>query len=453
MEKTNDFTEGKILPKLIGFAFPVLLALFLQAMYGAVDLLVVGQFSSAAAVSAVSTGSQIQQSVTTVITGIAMGITVLVGQKIGEKHPHEAGMIIGSGFAVIAVILTILMTCGASSLSALMQAPEEAFSETTAYIRICSAGAVFIIAYNVLGSIFRGIGDSKMPLITVAIACVINIAGDLLFVAGFHWGAAGAAAATVLAQAVSVLLSFLIIRKRALPFTMKRTDLRFNLPVIGKILKLGCPIALQDFLVSISFLVIIAIVNRMGVIASAGVGVAEKLCVFVMLMPSAYMQSMSAFVAQNIGAGKTVRAEKALFCGIATSILAGCCLGYFSFFHGDLMASLFARDPDVILAAATYLKAYAIDCILTSFLFCFVGFCNGNSRTPFVMLQGIIGSFGVRIPVAFFMSRQAGVTLFQIGLATPASSLVQIILCIGYFLMFHRKLRKEMPKSPESRSL
>ena len=279
MEKTNDFTEGKILPKLIGFAFPVLLALFLQAMYGAVDLLVVGQFSSAAAVSAVSTGSQILQSVTTVITGIAMGITVLVGQKIGEKHPHEAGMIIGSGiamFAVIAVILTILMTCGASSLSALMQAPEEAFSETTAYIRICSAGAVFIIAYNVLGSIFRGIGDSKMPLITVAIACVINIAGDLLFVAGFHWGAAGAAAATVLAQAVSVLLSFLIIRKRALPFTMKRTDLRFNLPVIGKILKLGCPIALQDFLVSISFLVIIAIVNRMGVIASAGVGVAEN---------------------------------------------------------------------------------------------------------------------------------------------------------------------------------
>ena len=209
----------------------------------------------------------------------------------------------------------------------------------------------------------------------------------------------------------------------------------------------------RSFLVSISFLVIIAIVNRMGVIASAGVGVAEKLCVFVMLVPSAYMQSMSAFVAQNIGAGKTVRAEKALFCGIATSILAGCCLGYFSFFHGDLMASLFARDPDVILAAATYLKAYAIDCILTSFLFCFVGFFNGNSRTLFVMLQGIIGSFGVRIPVAFFMSRQAGVTLFQIGLATPASSLVQIILCIGYFLMFHRKLRKEMPKSPESRSL
>lgn len=151
----------------------------------------------------------------------------------------------------------------------------------------------------------------------------------------------------------------------------------------------------------------------MGVIASAGVGVAEKLCVFVMLVPSAYMQSMSAFVAQNIGAGKTVRAEKALFCGIATSILAGCCLGYFSFFHGDLMASLFARDPDVILAAATYLKAYAIDCILTSFLFCFVGFFNGNSRTLFVMLQGIIGSFGVRIPVAFFMRRQAGVTLFR----------------------------------------
>ena len=446
MKKTNDFTEGSILPKLLGFAFPVLLALFLQAMYGAVDLLVVGQFSSAAAVSAVSTGSQIMQSVTTVITGIAMGITVLVGQKIGEKRPQEAGTIIGSGiamFAVIAVILTVLMTFGAGTLSAIMQAPEEAFSETTAYIRICSAGAAFIIAYNVLGSMFRGIGDSKMPLLTVAIACAINIAGDLLFVAGFHWGASGAAAATVLAQAVSVLLSILIIRKRPLPFIMKRTDIRFDLPIIGKILKLGCPIALQDFLVSISFLVIIAIVNSMGVIASAGVGVAEKLCVFVMLVPSAYMQSMSAFVAQNIGAGKVPRAEKALFCGIATSVLAGLCLGYLSFFHGDWMASLFARDHDVILAAADYLKAYAIDCILTSFLFCFVGFFNGSGRTLFVMTQGIVGAFGVRIPVAFLTSRRAGVTLFQIGLATPVSSLIQIILCLGYFSMFHKKMVKQ----------
>ena len=442
MEKTRDFTEGAILPQLLKFALPVLLALFLQAMYGAVDLLVVGQFGTAMDVSAVSTGSQIMHTITTVITGLAMGITILVGQKIGEKRPEEAGAVIGSGiclFAAGAVLVTVVMVAGADVVSRIMQAPEEAFSQTVDYVRICSAGAVFIISYNVLGSIFRGIGDSKMPLITVTIACVFNIAGDLIFVAGFHMGAAGAAAATVMAQAVSVLLSLLVIRRRELPFTFSRKELRFQKKLVFKILSLGTPIAFQDLLVSISFLVIMAIVNSMGVIASAGVGVAEKLCAFVMLVPSSYMQSMSAFVAQNVGARRTDRADRALAYGISTSLMAGILLCYVSFFHGDIMASVFARDHAVIAAAADYLKAYAIDCILTSFMFCFVGYFNGCGKTVFVMLQGIIGAFCVRIPVSWFMSRTADVTLFRIGLATPCSTLVQIILCVGYFILMRRR--------------
>lgn len=442
MEKTKDFTEGAILPQLLKFALPVLLALFLQAMYGAVDLMVVGHFGTAMDVSAVSTGSQIMHTVTTVITGLAMGITILVGQKIGEKRPQEAGAVIGSGiclFAAGAVIVTILMVVGADTVSRLMQAPQEAFSQTVDYVRICSAGAVFIIAYNVLGSIFRGIGDSRMPLITVTIACIFNIAGDLIFVAGLTMGAAGAAAATVMAQAVSVLLSFLVIRRRQLPFTFGKKEVRFRKKLILKILSLGTPIALQDLLVSISFLVIMAIVNSMGVIASAGVGVAEKLCAFVMLVPSAYMQSMSAFVAQNVGAGKPERAKKALACGIGTSLMAGILLFYVSFFHGDMMAAAFAKDGMVIAAAADYLKAYAIDCILTSFMFCFVGYFNGCGKTLFVMLQGIIGAFCVRIPVSWLMSRTANVTLFKIGLATPCSTMVQIVLCVGYYILMNGK--------------
>ena len=331
MEKMKDFTEGKILPQLLSFAFPVLLALFLQAMYGAVDLLVVGQFSTPEEVSAVSTGSQILHSITTVITGLAMGITVLVGQRIGEKRPEQAGTVIGNGiclFGVIAVVVTVIMVFGAEVAANIMHAPDEAFEQTAAYIRICTAGTVFIVAYNLLGSIFRGIGDSKMPLITVAIACVINIVGDLLFVAGFNMGAAGAAIATVLAQAVSVVLSLLIIKKRPLPFKFKRSDICFGKQNIMKILSLGTPIAFQELLVGISFLVIIAIVNSMGVIASAGVGVAEKLCGFIMLVPSSFMQAMSAFVAQNMGARKPERANKALFYGIGTSLLAGCVLFY-----------------------------------------------------------------------------------------------------------------------------
>ena len=442
MKQTQNFTEGKIFAPLIRFAGPVLLALLLQTMYGAVDLLVVGQFGTSADVSAVSTGSMVMQTVMVVITGLAMGLTVLVGRKIGEGLREDAGNIIGSGiwlFCVLAVVLSVLMVFAAPSMAKLMQAPVEALDKTISYITICSAGAIFIVAYNLVGSIFRGIGDSVMPLVTVAIACVLNIIGDLVFVALFHMGTAGAAIATVFAQAVSVALSLLLIRRREMPFSLKARAIRPSGKLIRQILILGIPIALQDLLVSISFLAITAIVNSLGLIASAGVGVAEKLCGFVMLVPSAYMQAMSAFVAQNMGAGKPQRAQKALLCGIASSLVVGAVMGYLSFFRGDLLAGLFAKDAAVISAAAEYLKAYAIDCLLTSFLFCFIGYFNGTGNTIFVMLQGIIGSFGVRLPVSWIICRQAGANLFHIGLATPASSLVQIILCGVFFIITRRK--------------
>ena len=443
MEREHDFTRGPILSSLLRFALPVLLALLLQAMYGAVDLQVVGKFGTAADISAVSTGSQIMQTITIVITGLAMGVTVLLGQKIGEGRPAEAGRVVGSGiclFGAVALLVTAVMLLAAPGMSALMQAPADAFDGTVVYVRICSAGAVFIVAYNILGSIFRGLGDSKMPLLTVAIACVCNIAGDLLLVGGM--GVAGAAIATVSAQAVSVAMSLLIIRRRELPFTLTRADIRFEKAVIGKILKLGSPVALQDLLVSLSFLAIIAIANAMGTIASAGVGVAEKLCAFVMLVPSAYMQSMSAFVAQNIGAGREDRARKALLCGILSSFAAGLLMGWAAFFHGDVLAGLFAEDGAVIAAAWEYLKAYAIDCLLTSFLFCFIGYFDGCGRTLFVMVQGFVGALGIRLPVAFLMSHVSPGSLFHLGLSTPASTVVQILLCLGAFLYFGRNRAK-----------
>ena len=447
MKKQHDFTQGPILPALLKFALPVLLALLLQAMYGAVDLQVVGRFGTAADISAVSTGSQIMQTITVVITGLAMGVTVLLGQKIGEGKPEEGGRAVGGGiclFSVVTLIVTVTMLLMAPRMSALMQAPADAFADTVVYVRICSAGAVFIVAYNILGSIFRGLGDSQMPLITVSIACVFNIAGDLLMVGGLGMGVAGAAIATVFAQAVSVLLSLLIIRRRQLPFTLTKQDIRFEKSVIWQILKLGIPVAFQDLLVSLSFLAIIAIANAMGTIASAGVGVAEKLCAFVMLVPSAYMQSMSAFVAQNVGAGREDRSQKALLCGILSSLAAGLVMGWAAFFHGDLLAGLFAEDTAVIGAAWEYLKAYAIDCLLTSFLFCFVGYFNGHGQTVFVMVQGFVGALGVRMPVAFLMSRMSPGSLFHLGLSTPASTVVQILLCGVWFLRQNRQMSERL---------
>lgn len=447
MKQSQSFTQGKIFAPLIRFALPVLLALFLQAMYGAVDLLVVGQFGTSADVSAVSTGSQIMHTITVVITSLAMGLTVLVGRKIGEGRREEAGSIIGSGiwlFGVLAVVVSVAMVMLAPAICQIMHAPAEAFDQTVSYVRICSAGTLFIVAYNLVGSIFRGIGDSTMPLVTVAIACVLNIVGDLALVAGFQMGTAGAAIATVFAQAVSVLLSLVIIARRELPFTFGRRELRPQSRYIKETLRLGVPVAFQELLVSISFLVITAIVNGLGLIASAGVGVAEKLCGFVMLVPSAFSQAMSAFVAQNMGAGKPDRAKRALQCGILSSLAVGVVMCYTVFAHGDVLAGIFAKETEVILAAAEYLKAYAVDCLFTSFLFCFVGYFNGCGSTVFVMLQGIVGAFFVRIPVSYIMSRQAVVSLFQIGLATPCSTVVQIALCGVYFVLLSRKQKKSL---------
>ncbi len=440
----QDFTRGAILSKLIGFALPMLLVLFLQAMYGAIDLFVVGRFGISADVSAVSTGSQIMQTVTFMIEGVSMGITVLAGHRIGEGSNKEAGRVIGSGialFAMIAIGATAVMLACARPLAVLMRAPEEAFGRTVTYIFICSAGMIFIVAYNLIGSIFRGVGNSRVPLMTVAIACAFNIIGDLVFVAGFKLGVAGAALATVMAQGVSVLLSLIIIKRVKMPFRLTRRDIRLRKRIVKRILFLGIPIALQDLLVSISFLVILAIVNSLGLVASAGVGVAEKLCAFIMLVPSAYMQSMSAFVAQNIGAERYDRAKKALLCGILSSLAVGVVMFYVSFFQGDKLSTIFTSDPEVIAAAASYLKAYAFDCILTSFLFCFSGYFNGCGKTMFNMAQGVLGAFCVRIPVSYFVSRIVGVPLFYIGLATPCSTIVQIILCLIYFMITENKRR------------
>lgn len=443
----QSLTQGNILKSLITFAVPVLLALFLQAMYGAADLIIVGQFADTYEQSGVASGSQLFNMITMVITGLTMGVTVFIGDRIGAGAAEKAGKGVGTGialFAVLAVVITVLVVPLSGQLSAFMHAPAQAFAQTDAYIRICGIGSVFIIAYNVIGAVFRGIGDSKTPLMTVAVACVINILGDLLLVAGFGMGAAGAAIATVAAQAISVVFSLYFIKRKKLPFQFSKKYICFDPDCVKKILLVGAPIALQELLVQFSFLFIQVVVNGMGVMESAAVGVAEKVCVFLMLVASAYMQSISAFVAQNNGAGKRERSRKALFYGIKTALIAGIVMGAFALFAGDLLASVFSNERSVVIYAHEYLKAYAIDCVLTAVLFCFIGYFNGCGKTVFVMVQGVIGAFCVRIPAVYLMSRMSGATLFHIGLGTPISSVAQIVLCIVAYRIYQRERDKTM---------
>ncbi len=442
MEKRIDFTSGNIVAPLLKFAGPVLLALFLQAMYGAVDLLIVGKFAGSTDVSAVSTGSQIMMTITNLISSLCMGMTIILGQKIGEKKAEEGGRIIGSGllmFIGAGLILAVLLPILAPQLATIMHAPAEAYDLTVKYIRVCGGGAIVIIAYNLIGGVFRGIGDSNTPLVTVMIACICNIVGDLTLVGGFHLGTLGAAIATVAAQFISVIISLVLISKKTLPFEFHLKMIKWNPQIIKRILFLGSPIALQDLLVGISFLVILAIVNSIGLTESAGVGVAEKVCAFIMLVPAAFMQSMSAFVAQNRGAGKMDRALRGFKSAVGISFMFGVLMFFMAFFHGDILSGIFSNDALVIAASADYLKAYAIDCLLTCFLFCFIGFYNGMGHTTFVMAQGIFGAFAVRVPVSFIMSRIQPVKLFHIGLATPCSTIIQILLCFSYLIIIKKK--------------
>lgn len=442
MEGKSDFTSGSILRKLTSFMFPILGALILQAMYGAVDVMMVGWFGSTEGLSGVSTGSSIINLITFVLTGLAMGITVIIGRCLGEKNEERIGSVIGNAiafFALIGVILTVLIVFFARQIAILMRSPMEAVEETANYVRICGAGLLFIIAYNVISCIFRGLGNSRLPLIFVLIACITNIIGDYVLIAVFNMDESGAALATVAAQAVSVILSLIILRREKLPFSLKLSDIRLS-GQIRDLLKVGTPVALQELLTQISFLALVAFINRIGLDASSGYGVANKIVSFVMLIPSAIMQSMSSFVAQNVGAGREERARKAMFTGMAIGMAIGMIVFYFTFFHGDLVSAVFSRDSHVITRSAEYLRGFALEAVVTSILFSFIGYYNGHQKTVFVMIQGLLQTLLVRLPVAYLMSSEPDPSLTRIGMAAPLATIFGILINLVYFIHFQKRL-------------
>lgn len=441
MSNTADFTQGSILKKLCRFMLPVLGALILQAAYGAVDLLVVGRFGSTSGLSAVSTGSQVLNLVTFVVTQLAMGVTVLIARYIGEKREKEIGAVLGGAavvFTILAGCLFVLLVLFARPISVLMQAPQEALALTASYVRICGCGILFIVAYNVLSAVFRGLGDSRSPLLFVLVACLVNVAGDLVLVAGLHLDAAGAALATVLAQAVSVVCALAILRRKKLPFTFRKSDVRLN-EQCRRFLAIGLPLALQEFLTQLSFLALCAFVNRLGLAASSGYGVASKIVSFVMLVPSALMQSMASFVAQNIGAGNVKRAKKSMFTGIAVGVAFGIVMFALVLLKGDVLAGLFSTDAEVVRRGFEYLRGFAPETIVTAVLFSMVGYFNGSNQTLWVMIQGLIQTLLVRLPLAYYMSIQPNASLTKIGMSAPVATVVGIVLNIGCFLYLSRK--------------
>lgn len=439
--KKLDFTEGSIFGKLILFMLPVLGAQILQAMYGAVDLLVVGKFGTNAGISGVSTGSGIMNLVTFVITGLATGVTVLISRYIGAKRQDRIKTLIGNAvaiFLVISAVLMVVLILFAKPIAILMQAPPEAADLTANYIRVCGCGCVFVVFYNLLGCIFRGMGDSNSPLLFVGIACVVNIFGDLLFVAVLGMNVVGAALATVLAQAVSVILSLGLITKRKMLGDFSLKDVRFGKEGIS-FLKIGYPLALQEFLTNLSFLALCAFVNDLGLAQSNGYGIGLKITSFVMLIPSSLMQSLASYVAQNVGAKKEDRAKKGMYYGMLLGFCVGIVVFCVVFFKGDLLASIFTNSQADIDQAQAYLKGFAPEALVTCILFSFIGYFNGHSKSTFVMIQGLAQAFLVRVPMSYILSIQPNASLTNIGYAAPSATAFGIILCLIYFVRMKKK--------------
>ena len=437
----NSILTGKIFPSLTKFTVPILFSLILQALYGAVDLWMVSHFATNADISAVSTGSQTMMIINGIITGLSVGITVLLGQTIGKKDDKKSADLIGTStwiFFVLGILITVILITTASPLATLLNAPENAFSKTVSYITICGIGTLFVVGYNVLYGIFCGIGDSKTPLLFVGIACITNIILDYVLIDLLKMGAVGAAIATIAAQAVSVLFSLLIIKKR-LPFKVCKNNFKYDKNLGLQLLRVGLPVALLRMCTEISYLVILGFINVHGEIASSGVGIAEKLVMFILLIPTAYMSSISAFVAQNIGAGNKERAKKTMWVGMLSSMIIGGIMAYLSFFQGGLMSLLFTKDDDVIKASSEFLKATAIECFFLSLAYCFDGYFNGIEKTNLVMIRNVTAALFVRIPYAFIASRQIDASLFNIGLSTSFAAIYMLIFCVIEYLLRNRK--------------
>ena len=438
----QNLTSGSVFQNVVRFSLPYLLSYFLQTLYGMADLFIVGQFEPVAATTAVSIGSQVMHMLTVMLVGLAMGTSVTIAQAVGAGDKKRAARAVGNTvtlFGGISALLTVVLLLLVRRITAVMSTPAEAVSGTVQYLTICFLGIPFITAYNVLSSIFRGMGDSKSPMYFIACACVCNIALDSLFMGALRLGPAGAALGTTLSQAISVLLALLAIRKRGLGLPLYRSDLGPDKAVSGDILKIGLPITCQDGLIQVAFIVITVIANQRGLTDAAAVGIVEKVISFLFLVPSSMLSTVSALGAQNIGAGKPERARKTLLYAILLAAGFGVIVAAIVQFVAEPIVGLFTPDEAAIVAGGQYLRGYIFDCIFAGLHFSFSGYFCACGKSGLSFLHNITAIVLVRVPGVWLMSRMYPQTLLPMGLATAAGSALSVVICVIAYTVLRKK--------------
>ena len=444
MEK--NLTSGSVFKSVILFSLPYLLSYFLQTLYGMADLFIIGQFDGVASTTAVSIGSQVMHMLTVMIVGLAMGTTVSIAQAVGAGDRKRAAQNIGNTvtlFMIVSVALTVILLCLVHPIVAAMSTPQEAVNGTAAYLIICFIGIPFITAYNIISSVFRGMGDSRSPMYFIAVACVVNIVLDYVFMGIFHLGPAGAALGTTISQAVSVAVSLTVILKRK-SIVLEKQNFRIESAVMGKILKIGVPIAFQDGLIQVAFIVITIIANQRGLNDAAAVGIVEKVMSFLFLIPSSMLSAVSALGAQNFGAGKPERAVKTLRYAVLLAVGFGIIASVTIQFTAESIIALFtdadtANGGEVVRFGGQYLRGYIWDSIFAGIHFSFSGYFCACGKSGLSFLHNILAIMLVRIPGVYLTSRIFAATLFPMGLATAAGSLLSVLICLAAFAVIQRK--------------
>lgn len=441
----RELTSGSVMKNLLFFSLPYLLSFFLQTLYGMADLLIIGQFGSVADTTAVSVGSQVMHMLTVMIVGLAMGATVNIGQAIGGRDNRRAALFTGNTvtlFMGLSSVLTLLLLVLRRAIVSAVSTPADAAAGTVDYLTICFIGIPFITAYNIISAVFRGMGDSKSPMYFIAVACAANIALDYLFIGALGMGPAGAALGTVLSQAISVIISLIVIKRRSTELVLTKADIRPNKQIIGKILKIGIPVAMQDGFIQIAFMVITVIANRRGLNDAAAVGIVEKIIGFLFLVPSSMLSAVSALGAQNIGAQKPERARKTLLYAIFIAAGFGGTVAVIMQFLSGGAVSLFTDSAVVTRLGGEYLRGYAWDCLFAGIHFAFSGYFCACGKSGISFMHNMIAILLVRIPGAYFMSSMFPGTLYPMGLATAAGSLLSAIICAAAFIILIKKEKK-----------
>ena len=435
----KNLTGGSVFKNLIFFSLPYLLSYFLQTLYGMADLFIIGKFGGVADVTAVAVGSQVMHMLTVMIVGLAMGTTVTISRFVGAENKRGVSQSIGNSavvFIAASAVLTAVLLALLGKIVSVMSTPAEAVGGTCSYLKICFIGIPFITAYNVISSVFRGMGDSKSPMYFIAAACAANIVLDFIFMGALKMGPAGAALGTVLSQTISVIISLAVIIKKDMGIDLKKTDFKPNRSIMPQLLKIGVPVSLQDGFIQISFIVITVIANRRGLTDSAAVGIVEKLISIFFLVPSSMLSAVSALAAQNIGAGKPERARKTLWYAISVTVSFGFVIALISKLFANGLVGIFEDDPSVIISGAQYLKSYVWDCIFAGVHFCFSGYFCAMERSGISFLHNFLSIVIARIPLSYLASGKFPQTLYPMGFAAPVGSVLSVIICLcAYFVI------------------